>query len=175
MAVEAKATQPIFSMPPEAGIDDLKDRIKTLEMRSEGPSTTDMAVVELRKAISDLTAELKLEVRENSALRERVAVLESRPLQAGPQGEPGPAGQDGNDGSDGRPGLDYAGVYQEGKAYEKGHAVTSGGSMWHCNEATVSRPGDGSKAWTLMVKRGSNGKDGRDAVSVPVVKLVETT
>lgn len=171
VAVEAKSMQPVLALPPEAGIDDLKDRIKTLEMRAEGPSLAEMGIVELRKGLSDVQAELRQEVRENISLRERIAVLEARPPVPGPAGEPGPAGRDGKDGEPGKPGLEFAGVYQEGKSYERGHMVTWGGGSWHCNEPTNDKPGEGSKAWTLMVKRGRDGKDGRDAVTVPVVSL----
>lgn len=55
----------------------------------------------------------------------------------------------------------YRGVWVEGKTYERGDGVTWGGSEWHCNEPTNSKPGDGSKAWTLKVKRGRDGKDGK--------------
>lgn len=89
--------------------------------------------------------------------RERLAALEARPSIPGPTGEAGPPGKDG---IDGRPGLTYQGVYQDGKAYELGDVTTWAGSTWHCNEATETKPGDGSKAWTLMVKRGRDGKDG---------------
>ncbi|MNL68407.1 hypothetical protein D3C87_1931240 [compost metagenome] len=41
--------------------------------------------------------------------------------------------------------------------------VTFGGSLWHFNGAEdggeASKPGDGSKAWTLAAKRGRDGKD----------------
>jgi len=63
----------------------------------------------------------------------------------------------------------YRGVYVETKTYDRGDGVTWGGSEWHCNETTTTKPGDGSKAWTLKVKRGRDGKDGRDATSLPVV------
>ncbi len=66
----------------------------------------------------------------------------------------------------------YRGVYQDGKTYERGDGVTWGGSEWHCNDATTIKPGDGSKSWTLKVKRGRDGKDGRDAVDpMPVVSV----
>jgi hypothetical protein len=66
----------------------------------------------------------------------------------------------------------YRGVYQDGKAYERGDAVTWAGSEWHCNEPTSTKPGDGLKAWTLKVKRGRDGKDGRDAPgALPVVSV----
>jgi len=53
----------------------------------------------------------------------------------------------------------YRGVWLEGKTYEPGDSVTHGGSEWHCFTATTTKPGDGSKAWTLKVKRGRDGKD----------------
>jgi len=54
----------------------------------------------------------------------------------------------------------YRGVYTEGKTYERGDGATFGGSEWHANETTTTKPGDGSKSWTLKVKRGRDGKDG---------------
>lgn len=94
------------------------------------------------------------------AVAERLASLEARPLPVGPPGPAGPPGQDGKDGQDGKPGLQYLGVYVEGKQYECGDLVTWAGSAWHCNEVTATKPGEASKAWTLMVKRGRDGKDG---------------
>jgi hypothetical protein len=94
--------------------------------------------------------------KELGGLRERVAVIEVRPVLPGPPGDPGPPGKDG---ADGKAGLTYLGVYQDGKSYDVGELVTWGGSMWHCNEPTETKPGEGSKAWTLSVKRGRDGKD----------------
>lgn len=69
------------------------------------------------------------------------------------------------------PYLQYEGVYIEGKSYDRGSVVTWAGSTWHANEQTNTKPGEGSKAWTLIVKRGRDGKDGRDAMEpVPVVR-----
>jgi hypothetical protein len=65
----------------------------------------------------------------------------------------------------------YRGVYVDGKTYDRGDGVTWGGSEWHCNETTATKPGDGSKAWTLKVKRGRDGKDGRDVQALPVVAV----
>ena len=56
----------------------------------------------------------------------------------------------------------YRGVFSEGKAYERGDTVTFGGSLWHCDEATESKPGEGQKSWTLAAKRGRDGKPGKD-------------
>lgn len=91
-------------------------------------------------------------------VRERIAVMETRPVEPGPPGPPGPAGANG---IDGKAGLTYCGVYQDGKTYEPGEIVTWAGSTWHCHAATTSKPGEGATAWTLMVKRGRDGKDGK--------------
>ncbi|MDT7536169.1 hypothetical protein OVY48_22495 [Sphingobium sp. SA2] len=57
------------------------------------------------------------------------------------------------------PPMIYRGVFADGETYDPGNTATYGGSLWHCNEATKERPGDASKAWTLCVKRGRDGKD----------------
>lgn len=54
----------------------------------------------------------------------------------------------------------YCGVFRDGGVYALGDMVTWAGSVWHCNEPTGEKPGDGLKAWTLCVKRGRDGKDG---------------
>lgn len=64
----------------------------------------------------------------------------------------------------------YRGVYVAGRTYERGDCVTYAGSEFHCNEATTSKPEE-SKAWQLKVKRGRDGRDGKDAVSMPVVSV----
>ena len=55
------------------------------------------------------------------------------------------------------PALIYKGVFDENSEYQKGDTVTFKGGMWHCNETTNTKPGDG-KAWTLAVKRGQDAK-----------------
>jgi hypothetical protein len=55
------------------------------------------------------------------------------------------------------PTLIYKGVWQAGE-YKRGATVTWGGSLWHCNKATDTKPGD-SGDWTLAAKRGRDGKD----------------
>jgi len=52
---------------------------------------------------------------------------------------------------------------KDGKSYDPGDLVTWAGSTWHCDEATTSKPGEyaGAKNWTLMVKRGRDGKDAK--------------
>ena len=49
--------------------------------------------------------------------------------------------------------LRYCGVYEAGRKYSKGNFVTDGGSLWHCDRETTTRPGVGD-CWTLAVKRG---------------------
>lgn len=116
-------------------------------------------------ALEQTTARIDGVQRDAAALGERVAVMEVKALQPGP---PGPAGRDGVDGKDGAPGMTYQGVFVEGKQYEKGDVTTWAGSMWHANEATGTKPGDGSKAWTLACKHGRDGKDGAVAAPPPV-------
>lgn len=134
--------------------------------------------------------------------RERLAALEARAPVAGPAGAPGRDGVNGADGlgfedivfeHDGERTITakgvrgdrmkalgtfvvpvdiYRGVFTEGKTYERGDGVTWGGSEWHCHETTTSKPGEGSKAWTLKVQRGRDGKDGKDAPgALPVVRV----
>jgi integrin beta 3 len=57
------------------------------------------------------------------------------------------------------PALIYRGVYTEGKTYDLGDVTTWAGSSWHCQKATMSKPGEGSDGWQLMTKRGRDGKD----------------
>lgn len=119
----------------------------------------------------------------------------------GKNGEPGTPGRDGRDGTlenlkamfdgertvtlcfkDGRaieggvirfPVPIYRGVFVEGKTYEPADMVTWAGSTWLAQTETLIKPGDGTKAWTLVVKRGRDGKDGRDGGTppIPVVKV----
>lgn len=58
-----------------------------------------------------------------------------------------------------QPILKYRDVYQAGTEYRPGEAVSWGGQVYIATEPTSAKPGD-SKAWSLAVKRG---RDGRDA------------
>ena len=51
----------------------------------------------------------------------------------------------------------YKGVWREGGVYAKGDFCTHQGGLWFANEANSARPGGGSGAWTLAVKRGHGG------------------
>lgn len=53
--------------------------------------------------------------------------------------------------------IAYDGVWEAGKAYAKGTFVTFGGSVWHANYKSASKPGDGP-AWTLAVKAGRDAR-----------------
>lgn len=60
-----------------------------------------------------------------------------------------------------RPDLRYCGVWKDGGDYRAGNLLTYAGSLWHCNQTgATARPGDGSEEWTLVAKKG---RDGRDA------------
>jgi hypothetical protein len=60
-----------------------------------------------------------------------------------------------------RPDLRYCGVWKDGGDYRAGNLATYAGSLWHCNQSgAAARPGDGSEEWTLVAKKG---RDGRDA------------
>ena len=54
----------------------------------------------------------------------------------------------------------YRGVHKDGAQHERGDTVTWGGSLYHCNQPTMGKPGAG-KDWTLAAKRGQDGKDGK--------------
>lgn len=124
-------------------------------------------------------------VRAVKPVADRLRYLEAREL---PQGEPGLPGRDGFslsdfdvtaidartvqlsfEGGEERFEVDlkfpvplYRDVFKDGEEYERGDMVTYGGSLWHCNEATKSKPG-ADPAWTLAVKRGRDGKDMKGA------------
>lgn len=58
------------------------------------------------------------------------------------------------------PHLAYCGIYKQDQDYMIGDVVTWGGNAWHCNEPTKEKPDAGP--WTLMVKRGRDGKDAKN-------------
>lgn len=188
LETKASAPAPVVTVAPPAqsvSVEDVasvRERIVALETRS------DLAIVDLQKQLTALAHTVdkdssRLEgysaalQRDLAEAAQRLAIVEVRPPIPGPPGEPGAPGQDGKDGEPGAAGLSFEGVYQDGKAYDLGHLVTWGGSSWHCNETTTTKPGDGSKAWTLMVKRGRDGKDGRDGhdAALPVVSVGRTS
>lgn len=63
-----------------------------------------------------------------------------------------------------RPHLEYRGVWERETTYTHGNCVTKDGSVWICIVApTTSEPGVDHVCWKLAVKRGKNGRDGKDA------------
>ena len=116
-------------------------------------------------------------------VRERVAGLEARPPVPGPAGDTGLDGRDGADGlgfDDLAASFDgdrtlvlrftrgtlvkafpfelpiprYQGAYAHARAYRAGDVVNYDGSAWIAQSPTSARPGDGVRAWQLMVKHG---------------------
>lgn len=62
------------------------------------------------------------------------------------------------------------GVYQEGKAYFAGDGVTFQGQFYIAQGDTNAKPHtpEAKSDWRLAVKRGSDGKDGKDLISGPL-------
>jgi hypothetical protein len=154
----------------EAALSPLSRRLEALELAA-GRNLETLGALETKAAnLEHIRGDLdwiRGKLREElTAIRERVAVVESRAPEPGP---PGPAGADGKDGApgapgqDGRPGLEYLGVYVAGKAYGRGAVVTFAGSAWHCETDTAAAPSEAGGAWRLMVKRGRDGRDLREA------------
>jgi hypothetical protein len=63
-----------------------------------------------------------------------------------------------------RPTLDYKGIWDSETVYRRGDCVTRSGSVWHCERDRTRGilPGVGD-GWRLAVKRGSDGKNAKDA------------
>jgi hypothetical protein len=140
-----------------------------------------LAPVVARVASLETTSEKV--VAAESALRERVAVVEVKPLIQGPSGTDGKDGADGRDGFDLKafhvalepdmrtlhftfgdgeqtkearvkvPWLLDRGVYQNAQPYEPGDMVSWDGSGWVAREETAARPGASGPAWRLFFKR----------------------
>jgi hypothetical protein len=162
-------------------------------MPFDAPAIADVVEVIIKSALAPLVARVKaLEgsgvdvdaiVSHIATVRERVAILEARPIEPGPAG---PAGADGVSFTDYTIEYDgertfthkwltggelhtksfttpialYRGVYVDGRIYERGDLVTVNGSIYHCDADTTARPGDGAKEWTLAVKRGKDDRKG---------------
>jgi integrin beta 3 len=60
------------------------------------------------------------------------------------------------------PSMIHRGVWLEGKAYEQGDVVTWAGSGWIAKTDTITKPGDGSSDWLLVIKRGRDGRDAKE-------------
>jgi len=84
--------------------------------------------------------------QKNHQRNERIAALEQRVREL-----------------EARPTHKYRGVFTEGAWYDPLNSVTRDGSLWMCLARTNATPGGGDPAWQLCVKRGADGKPGRDA------------
>jgi hypothetical protein len=194
VTIETKAASPVV-LEKQEDLAPALQRISALELKLEMKAAETAPIL---GAIADLTKDAGA-IRERIAAVEVRAQIPGPPGSPGKDGKDGKDGVDGlgfdelaMDQKDDRsitvkavrgdrikeigtarfPVQIQRGVYVEGKSYELGDLVTWGGSQWHANEETTSKPGDGSKAWTLVVKRGRDGKDGRDALEpVPVVSV----
>jgi hypothetical protein len=60
-----------------------------------------------------------------------------------------------------RPQLKYHGTFKAATRYPEAAAVTHSGSLFIAKCPTTETPGE-SQDWQLCVKRGRDGKDGRD-------------
>lgn len=64
--------------------------------------------------------------------------------------------------------MKYRGTFRETETYERGDCTTFGGSLWCLtadNPPPQAKPAEDSKAWTLVAKRG---RDGRSLERAPV-------
>jgi hypothetical protein len=61
-----------------------------------------------------------------------------------------------------RPGMKYQGVWHDGMVCDAGDVVTDRGSMWIAKGTTAGRPGEDHPVWQLCVKRGRDGRDGKE-------------
>jgi hypothetical protein len=191
VALEAKQGASVFvpTGPTEADLRTLADRLLVLETKGR-----DLPAIAPAPAVEFLA------IRDRVSALEARAAVPGPPGHDGKDGTPGRDGAPGADGLGyddlavtqtdrsftikaikgdrekvigvvSFPVMEQKGIYQDGKTYEPGDVVTWSGSQWHCSEPTASKPGNGAKAWTLIVKCGRDGKDGRDAPSIPVVQM----
>jgi len=109
------------------------------EFMKDGRPASRGYVFQLCKTIGDTVIEaFGVQKSRVTALEQRIAALEAKPAV-----------------------LRYMGPFEQGREYSPGEFVTHRGSLWHANERTNAKPGDGA-AWTLAVKAGRDGRDVRD-------------
>lgn len=56
------------------------------------------------------------------------------------------------------------GIFKEGQTYTAGDSVTWGGSYWIAKRDTGAKPDSSDSGWRLAVKKGRDGKDGRNGI-----------
>lgn len=60
-----------------------------------------------------------------------------------------------------RPAMIYKGSWKSDLSYDEGNMATHHGSLWHANEQSRGMPPGASDKWTLVAKRGADGRDSR--------------
>lgn len=110
------------------------------------PVTISFLLKHFRDCVGPIIGTHRLRIRE---AHERIAALEARIAEL--ESQPG--------------GFCYRGVWKEGEVYNREVGVTHAGSMWIAKAVTTERPGtdEGAAFWVLAVKRGTDGRDGKDA------------
>jgi len=63
--------------------------------------------------------------------------------------------------------MRWVGIWRAENKYEPQNVVTWDGSTWLAQCATSAKPGQGSKDWVLVTKRGRDGKDGESVIGPP--------
>lgn len=58
-------------------------------------------------------------------------------------------------------GVNFRGPFEDGKTYMVGDAVQRGGNVWRARASTSDKPP--AEAWQLVIRKGRDGKDGRNA------------
>lgn len=56
----------------------------------------------------------------------------------------------------------YARQWKDGNEYKEGDLATWDGSLWHCDIDEPGKPGTPGGGWTLAIKRGQDGRPGKD-------------
>jgi hypothetical protein len=105
------------------------------------------AIVEMLTSMVDRLVKMN---ERNAARNEKIAALEKRcaELESAQRAESQ---------------LKFVGIWAQGAEYHRGNFATWGGSLFHCNvNGTRDKPGT-SPDWTLCVKKGADGRDGKDA------------
>lgn len=110
---------------------------ETKAERSRTDNATASRGYAFRIAEAMTTGAVRAVAKEIKALRQRVAVLETREKA-----------------------MRYRGVFQPAEDYEKGNFVTHDGSLWAAIADNPGKPGSGG-GWQLCAKRGADGRDAR--------------
>lgn len=198
VAIETKAAIPL----PEPSLGDIRDRLVALETKVAAPNATDAVVGDVREITKTVaTVSERVAVVETRAPVPGPQGKDGKDGADGLGWDNLSVAHDGERtfsfrmmrgervkdvGTFTVPVPIYRGVYAEGRTYEPGDTVTYGGGLFHCKKTTTLKPdgttrdpstgesqgAQGKDFWTLAVRRGTDGKDGRDAAgALPVVTV----